>query len=83
MDPEETWNSQVFLDAGEYFMDEGVGTLKPLQAGVDCPAYGTFFSATFYDTNGRPIVRPQMACLFERTNGDPAWRHGDDYRVTP
>jgi primary-amine oxidase len=82
MDPEETWNSQVFLDAGEYFMDEGVGTLKPLQAGVDCPAYGTFFSATFYDTNGRPIVRPQMACLFERTNGDPAWRHGDQSGVS-
>jgi primary-amine oxidase len=82
MDPEETWNSQVFLDTGEYFMSDGVGTLKPLQAGVDCPSYATFFSATFYDTNGRPILRSQMACLFERTNGDPAWRHGDPFGVS-
>lgn len=82
MDPEETWNSHVFLDAGEYFMYDGVGTIKPLLAGVDCPTYSTFFSATFYDTNGRPVPRPQMACLFERTTGDPAWRHGDDPGVS-
>jgi primary-amine oxidase len=80
-DPEETWNSHVFIDAGEYFMYDGVGTIKPLQAGIDCPAYATFFSTTFYDASGKPIVRPQMACLFERTAGDPAWRHHDDTGV--
>jgi primary-amine oxidase len=76
-DPEETWNSHVFLDAGEYFMDTGLGLIKPLVAGVDCPAYATFFSGFFYKENGSPFERPQLACLFERTKGDPIWRHGD------
>ena len=75
MDPEETWNSHVFLDAGEYFMNTGLGIPKPLQKGVDCPDYATFFSATFFHDNGTPFVRPQLACMFERTLGDPAWRH--------
>ena len=68
MDPEETWNSHVFLDSGEYFMNTGLGIPKPLQKGTDCPDYATYFSATFYHDNGTPIfVRPQLACLFERT----------------
>ena len=75
MDPEETWNSHVFLDAGEYFMNTGVGIVKPLVKGVDCPDYATFFSGTYFRENGTPFVRPQVACLFERTLGDPAWRH--------
>lgn len=75
MDPEETWNSHVFLDAGEYFMNTGLGLPKPLQKGVDCPDYATFFSATFFHDNGTPFVRPQLACMFERTLGDPSWRH--------
>jgi primary-amine oxidase len=76
-DPEETWNSHVFLDAGEYFMDTGLGIIKPLVAGIDCPDYATFFSGFFYKENGMPFERPQLACLFERTKGDPIWRHGD------
>ena len=76
-DPEETWNSHVFLDAGEYFMDTGLGIIKPLVAGIDCPAYATFFSGFFYKENGTPFERPQLACLFERSKGDPIWRHGD------
>jgi primary-amine oxidase len=75
MDPEETWNSHVFLDSGEYFMNTGLGILKPLQKGTDCPDYATFFSATFFHENGTPFVRPEVACLFERTLGDPSWRH--------
>ncbi|HEY9126735.1 MAG TPA: hypothetical protein VIM62_06390 [Acidobacteriaceae bacterium] len=78
-DPEETWNSHVFLDAGEYFVNTGSGgIIKPLLAGVDCPTYATFFSGTFYHDNGTPYVRPQLACLFERVSGDPAWRHWDE-----
>jgi primary-amine oxidase len=75
MDPEETWNSHVFLDAGEYFMNTGLGIAKPLQKGVDCPDYATYFSGTFFHDNGTPFIRPQLACMFERTLGDPAWRH--------
>lgn len=78
-DPEETWNSHVFLDAGEYFTNTGSGgIIKPLQPGVDCPSYATFFSGTFFHENGSPYVRPQLACLFERVTGDPAWRHWDE-----
>ena len=78
-DPEETWNSHVFLDAGEYFVNTGSGgIIKPLQAGVDCPAYATFFSGTFFHENGTPYIRPQLACLFERVSGDPVWRHWDE-----
>ena len=78
-DPEETWNSHVFLDAGEYFTNTGSGgIIKPLQPGVDCPAYATFFSGTFFHENGTPYIRPQLACLFERVTGDPAWRHWDE-----
>jgi primary-amine oxidase len=76
-DPEETWNSHVFLDSGEYFMNTGLGIPKPLQKGVDCPDYATYFSGTFFHDNGTPFVRPQLACMFERTLGDPAWRHWD------
>jgi primary-amine oxidase len=75
MDPEETWNSHVFLDAGEYFMNTGLGILKPLAKGVDCPDYATFFSETYFHDDGTPFTRPQVACLFERTLGDPSWRH--------
>jgi len=78
-DPEETWNSHVFLDAGEYFTNTGSGgIIKPLLPGVDCPTYATFFSGTFFHDNGTPYVRPQLACLFERVTGDPAWRHWDE-----
>jgi primary-amine oxidase len=78
-DPEETWNSHVFLDAGEYFVNTGSGgIIKPLLAGVDCPAYATYFSGTFYHDNGTPYIRPQLACMFERVTGDPVWRHWDE-----
>lgn len=82
MDPDETWNSHVFIDAGEYFTYDGIGTTKPLLPGVDCPSYATFFSATFFKNDGTPVLRPQMACLFERSAGDPAWRHGDEPGVS-
>lgn len=77
-DTEETWNSHVFLDAGEYFMDTGLGMIKPLYPGIDCPDTATFVSGTFYKESGQPFQRPQLACIFERTLGDPSWRHMDD-----
>lgn len=78
-DPEETWNSHVFIDAGEYFTNTGSGgIIKPLEPGVDCPAYATFISGTFFHENGAPYIRPQLACIFERVTGDPAWRHWDE-----
>ncbi len=83
MDPDESWNSHVFIDAGDYFPTLGIGTIKPLLSGVDCPNYAKFFSATFFNPhNGGPSIRPQMACLFERTSGDPSWRHADENGIS-
>ncbi len=83
MDPDESWNSHVFIDAGDYFPTLGVGTIKPLLSGVDCPNYAKFFSATFFNPrDGGPSIRPQMACLFERTSGDPSWRHADENGIS-
>ncbi|MBB5057301.1 primary-amine oxidase [Granulicella aggregans] len=77
-DPDEAWNSHVFLDGGEFFANTGSGgIIKPLQVGVDCPDYATFYSGTFFRDDGTPYVRPQLACLFERVTGDPMWRHWD------
>jgi len=81
-DTEETWNSHVFLDAGEYFMDTGLGMIKQLFPGVDCPEYATYLSGTFYRESGKPFERGQLACIFERSSGDPSWRHGDDGQVS-
>ncbi len=75
-DPDESWKAHVFLDAGLSFAIPGSsGILKPLQAGVDCPVYASFFSGTFYRGDGTPYVRPRLACMFERVSGDPVWRH--------
>jgi primary-amine oxidase len=77
-DPSETWNSHVFLDAGEYFENTGSGgIIKPLEPGIDCPTYATFFSGTFFQDSGAPYIRPKLACLFERVTGDAMWRHWD------
>jgi primary-amine oxidase len=76
MDPEETLNSRAYLDAGEFFASSDMGgIMEPLQSGIDCPNHATFFSGTFFDENGSPLVRPELACLFERVSGDPSWRH--------
>ena len=77
-DPDESWKARTFLDAGESFNGSGGGILKPLQAGVDCPDYASFFSGTFFHRNGAPYIRPRLACMFERVSGDPVWRHYDD-----
>ncbi|MDX1501617.1 MAG: tyramine oxidase [Thermoanaerobaculia bacterium] len=71
-DPGPAWFFRAYLDAGEF----GVGKLaSPLAAGVDCPAHARFFSALFADDWGNPYVARRVACLFERSPGDVAWRH--------
>ena len=79
MDPANGWNNRVFIDAGQFFASEGF--LKPLKAGLDCPASATFFSALTVSERGAPKISPQMACLFERAGSDPAWRHSEGGEV--
>jgi primary-amine oxidase len=71
MDPEEGWNSRAFLDAGEFLLN---GLVKPIGPD-DCPGRAQYFAGFAPTDKGAPILKPQLACLFERTSDSPAWRH--------
>lgn len=80
MDPSEGWYWRTYMDSGEY----GFGLfLTPLRKGVDCPAYAEFLPATIHDDSGNPLVIPDAICVFERSIGDPAWRHFEVFAQTP
>jgi primary-amine oxidase len=72
MDPDQSWYFRAYMDSGEY----GFGNfLSPLRKGVDCPPYARFLTVTMSQDNGEPIQILDAICLFERSIGDPAWRH--------
>ena len=72
MDPDQSWYWRAYMDSGEY----GFGNLmSPLRSGVDCPSYARFLAVTMPQDDGEPIQIPNAICLFERSIGDPAWRH--------
>ena len=73
MDPSNGWNNRAFIDAGEFFA--GVGFLKPLKPGLDCPAGATWFDGHTVNEDGAPKLTSRLACLFERASENPAWRH--------
>jgi primary-amine oxidase len=79
MDADYGWYSRTYFDTGEY----GAGTMAtPLKAGVDCPATAAFLPATFGDDKGEPITTPNALCVFERSSGDPIWRHAEPLNQT-
>ncbi len=75
MDPSEPWSRQGFFDLGTYPSLFG-GIASSLERGIECPEYATYFDAMVVNPNGRPRERQRVACLFERSAGDVAWRHG-------
>lgn len=75
MDPGEPWNYQGFFDLGTYPAWFG-GIASSLEPGVECPDFAAYFSAWVVTNKGRPRERVRAACLFERSAGDVAWRHG-------
>ena len=77
MDPEEGWNSRAFLDSGEFLLG---GIIKPLGAD-DCPAHARWFTGYAPNDQGTPIIKPQLACLFEHTADTPAWRHFESNQI--
>jgi primary-amine oxidase len=79
MDPSNGWNNRVFIDAGEFY--SGIGLLKPMRPGLDCPANATYFDGLSAGEHGAPKISSQVVCLFERTGNDPAWRHFEDNNV--
>ena len=72
MSPDPTWSYRTFMDAGEFGMGYLISSLKP---GVDCPPNAIFIDLTFPNDIGGTYTRPAALCVFERANGDPAWRH--------
>jgi primary-amine oxidase len=72
MDADYGWQTRTYFDTGEY----GAGALaSPLKPGVDCPATASFLPAVFGDDKGEPLTTPNALCVFERSGGDPIWRH--------
>lgn len=72
MDPGENWYFRTYLDVGEY----GIGASgTPLRLGRDCPADGMLIDATFMSERGKPSIKKDLVCIFERVTGDAAWTH--------
>jgi primary-amine oxidase len=80
MDPDKGWYFRTYMDSGEY----GFGNfLSPLKKGVDCPASAKFFTMTLSDDRGDPLELPDAVCVFERSIGDPSWRHFEIFAQAP
>jgi primary-amine oxidase len=80
MDPDQGWYWRTYMDSGEY----GFGNLlSPLRKGVDCPSYARFLAVTVPQDDGGPMQIPNAICLFERSIGDPAWRHYETIGRSP
>jgi primary-amine oxidase len=80
MDPDQSWYFRAYMDSGEY----GFGNLlSPLRRGVDCPPYARFLTVTMPRDDGEPIQIPNAICMFERSIGDPAWRHYETVGRSP
>jgi primary-amine oxidase len=77
-DETRNWSTRVFIDNGEFFPG---GTLQTMREGVDCPSNGVYFDGISTNEKGFPVLHPRQACLFEKFDGDIAWRHGDDVGV--
>jgi primary-amine oxidase len=80
MDPDKGWYFRTYMDSGEY----GFGNfLSPLKKGTDCPANAKFISMTLSDDRGDPMALPDSVCVFERSIGDPVWRHFEIFAQSP
>jgi primary-amine oxidase len=71
MDTDEGWDSRAFVDAGEFLLG---GLIKPVGPD-DCPPNAQYFTGLVPSDAGAPVLKPQLACLFERSGDGPAWRH--------
>ncbi|KAJ0716395.1 putative primary-amine oxidase [Helianthus annuus] len=74
MDPDEAWYFKTYMDAGEYGLGATAMALLELN---DCPRYSYYMDGVFASADGRPFIRPNMICIFERYAGDIGWRHSE------
>lgn len=73
MDKDPGWSWRAFLDAGEFLQG---GLIKPLTSD-DCPDRAQYFNGLVPSDTGSPMLKPRLACMFERTLDNPSWRHGE------
>ena len=73
MDPAFLWYSSAYVDLGEY--QYGVTSLSKAN---DCPEYAVTMNAWVMTTNGTPRQIRDALCIFEREQGDVAWRHQEE-----
>lgn len=74
MDPTDAWYFKTYMDAGEYGFGLQAMPLVPLN---DCPRNAHYMDGVFVTADGKPYVRENMICLFEKYSGDISWRHSE------
>jgi primary-amine oxidase len=79
MDADYGWQSRTYFDTGEYGAGLAASSLEP---GVDCPETASFLPVDFADDKGQPFTTPRAVCVFERSAGDPIWRHYEAFNQT-
>ncbi|KAG9456432.1 hypothetical protein H6P81_000940 [Aristolochia fimbriata] len=72
MDPSLDWGYRTFLDLGDFGFGKWAYSLQP---NVDCPPAAAYMDGTLVGADGRPVVVPNVLCVFERYAGDVSWRH--------
>jgi primary-amine oxidase len=73
-DPTEGWYYRNYMDEGEYGFGTTATTLVP---GADCPASAKFLSPVMSNAAGGADTLKDAICIFERSPGEPVWRHYD------
>lgn len=74
MDPTDAWYFKTYMDAGEYGFGLQAMPLVPLN---DCPRNAYYMDGVFAAGDGKPYVRSNMVCIFEKYTGDIGWRHSE------
>ncbi|PWA62344.1 copper amine oxidase family protein [Artemisia annua] len=74
MDPDESWYFKSYMDAGEFGLGATAMALLELN---DCPRHAYYMDGVFASADGRPVIQPNMICIFERYSGDIGWRHSE------
>jgi primary-amine oxidase len=73
-DPTAGWYYRTYMDQGDYGF--GANT-SPLVPGADCPSSAIFLSPAMATAAGGVQTLERRVCLFERSPGEPLWRHFD------
>jgi primary-amine oxidase len=73
-DPTKGWYFRNYMDEGDY----GFGTMgSELVHGSDCPEGAIYLTPVLNNAAGGVDTLKDRVCLFERSPGEPAWRHYD------